>query len=80
MCSRHSTWCAPRGIRQARMLLPDTPTEARLLEILGRDPMHVDAIRLRAEMPIEEISSALATMELRGLVRHVRGTQYVIRF
>jgi DNA processing protein len=66
--------------RQARMLLPDTPTEARLLEIRGRDPMHVDAIRLRAEMPIEEISSALATMELKGLVRHVGGMQYVIRF
>ncbi len=66
--------------RQARMLLPDSPTEARLLEILGRDPLHVDAIRLRAEMPIEEVSSALAMMELKGLVRHVGGMQYVIRF
>jgi len=80
MCSRHSTWCAPRGIRQARMLLPDTPSEARMLEILGRDPTRVDAIRLRAEMPIEEISSALAMMELKGFVRHVGGMQYVIRF
>ena len=66
--------------RQARMLLPDTQTEARLLEFLGRDPTHVDAIRLRAEMPIEEIGSALAMMELKGLVRHVGGMQYVIRF
>jgi DNA processing protein len=66
--------------RQARMLLPDSPTEARLLEILGRDPLHMDAIRLRAELPIEEVSSALAMMELKGLVRHVGGMQYVIRF
>jgi DNA processing protein len=66
--------------RQARRLLPDSPTEPRLLEILGRDPLHVDAIRLRAELPIEEVSSALAMMELKGLVRHVGGLQYVIRF
>jgi len=66
--------------RQARMLLPDSPTEARRLEILGRDPLHVDAIRQRAELPVEEVSSALAMMELKGLVRHVGGMQYVIRF
>jgi len=31
-------------------------------------------------MPIEEISSAPAMMELKGRVRHVGGMQYVIRF
>jgi len=66
--------------RQARMLLPDWPTEARRLEILGRGPMHVDAIRLRAQLPVEEVSSALAMMELKRRVRHVGGMQYVIRF
>ena len=54
--------------------------QARLLEILGRDPLHVDAIRLRPGLPIEEVSSALAMTELKGLVRHVGGMQYVIRF
>jgi len=38
----------------------------------------VDAIRLRAELPIEEVSSALAMMELKGLIRQVGTMNYVL--
>lgn len=61
----------------ATVALPADATEARLFELLGREPMHVNEIRARVELPIEQVSSALALMELKGLVRQVGGMQYV---
>lgn len=63
--------------KNARVGLPADPTEAKLFELLGQEPMHVNEIRLRSELPIEQVSSALALMELKGLVRQVGGMNYV---
>ncbi len=63
--------------RAARTVLPADATEARLFELLGQEPLHVDEIRQRAELPIEKVSAALALMELKGLVRQVGGMHYV---
>jgi DNA processing protein len=63
--------------RTARTVLPADATEARLFALLGQEPLHVDEIRQRAELPIEKVSAALALMELKGLVRQVGGMHYV---
>ena len=39
--------------------------------------MHVDDLRAELNLPVEQVSAALALMELKGLVRHVGGMQYV---
>lgn len=57
--------------------LPVTPSEAAILRCLSAEPEHVDVLRRRAELPIAEVSSALTMMELKGLVRHVGGMNYV---
>ena len=62
--------------RQARTVLPGDATEAQLFEILGPDPMHVDEIRARTNLPIEKVTAALAMMELKGLVRQAGGMRY----
>lgn len=61
----------------ARRLLPADETEARLLNVLSNEPLHVDEIRQRAGMPIEQVSATLVMMELKGLVRQVGGMNYV---
>ncbi|MGC8855987.1 MAG: DNA-processing protein DprA [Anaerolineae bacterium] len=61
----------------ARRLLPTDETEARLLNVLSHEPLHVDEIRQRAGMPIEQVSATLVMMELKGLVRQVGGMNYV---
>ena len=61
----------------ARQVLPADATEAALFNILGFEPKHVDEIRQHADLPIEQVSAALALMELKGLVRQVGGMQYV---
>jgi DNA processing protein len=63
--------------RAARTILPSDATEAQLFEIIGLEPLHVDEIGEKTGMPIDRVSSTLALMELKGMVRHVGGMQYV---
>jgi DNA processing protein len=61
----------------ARRIIPTDETEARLMDVLGYEPLHVDEIRNQTELPIEKVSAALALMELKGMVRQVGGMNYV---
>lgn len=63
--------------KNARKALPADMLEAKLLTLLGQQPMHVDELRNQAEIPIEKITAALTIMELKGLVRQVGGMQYI---
>ena len=55
--------------KSARKIVPSDPAEAKLLSVLGHEPLHVDEIRNQSELPIEKVSTALALMELKGMVR-----------
>jgi len=61
----------------ASRVLPADATEAKLYELIGDDPIHVDQIRALAGMPIEKVSATLALMELKGLIRQVGGMNYI---
>ncbi len=63
--------------KTARKIIPSDETEARLMSVLGDEPLHVDEIRNQAELPIEKVSATLALMELKGMVRQVGGMNYV---
>jgi DNA processing protein len=63
--------------KSARKALPADEMEARLLNVLGGEPLHVDEIRNQAGLPIDKVSAALALMELKGMVRQVGGMNYV---
>ncbi|MBS3750858.1 MAG: DNA-processing protein DprA [Anaerolineales bacterium] len=57
--------------------LPSNPTEAKLFQVLGLEPLHVDDICNRVEMPVEKVTSTLAVMEVKGLVRKTGAMQYM---
>jgi DNA processing protein len=61
----------------AQRALPADATEAKLYELIGDDPIHVDQIRTLAGLPIEKVSATLALMELKGLIRQVGGMNYI---
>mgnify|MGYP003335647202 FL=1 len=63
--------------KTARVVLPENSTEALLFGLLGHEPLHINEIGALAEMPIHQVSSTLALMELKGLVRQVGGMSYV---
>ena len=63
--------------KAARKVIPSDETEARLMNVLSEEPLHVDEIRNQTELPIEKVSATLALMELKGMVRQVGGMNYV---
>jgi DNA processing protein len=63
---------------EAREIIPQDATEARLLELLSTEPVHIDDIQRTTGLPISNVSSALALMELKGMVRQVGGMNYVV--
>lgn len=63
---------------EARAVLPADDTEAHLLELVSDQPVHVDEICRQSQLPVQKVSSALAMMELKGMVRQVGGMQYIL--
>lgn len=63
---------------EVRAIVPENETEATLLEYITADPIHVDEIRQKSDLPIAQVSSTLALMELKGMVRQVGGMNYVL--
>jgi DNA processing protein len=63
--------------RTARQVLPANAVEAKILEILSSEPIHLDEIRGLSGLPIERVSATLVMMELKGLVRQVGGMKYI---
>ncbi len=63
---------------QARAVIPENETEALLLDYLSAEPVHVDDLGRAVRLPIAQVSSTLALMELKGIVRQVGGMNYVL--
>ena len=63
---------------QARAVIPENKTEAMLLQHLSAEPVHVDALKQAADLPIAEVTITLALLELKGVVRQVGGMSYVL--
>lgn len=63
--------------RVMRKSLPSDPKEAVLYQAIGEEPLHVDELCSQVNMPIEEVTSTLALMELKGMVRKTFGMKYI---
>jgi len=63
---------------EMKELIPTNDIEAGLLKHLSAEPMHIDEVRRESGLPIAVVSSTLAMMELKGLVRQVGGMNYVL--
>src|SRR3990170_2388236 len=57
--------------------MPATDTEAGLLRHISREPVHVDDVCRQSGLPIATVSSVLAMLELKGLVRQMGPMSYV---
>jgi DNA processing protein len=66
--------------RQAvQAALPLDHLEQQVLEQLAAGPAHVDDLCAQLSLPVAQVSSALALMELKGLVRALGGMSYAAR-
>lgn len=62
---------------EAAELIPADETESVLLRHLSSEPAHVDDVRRACGLPIAAVTSALAMLELKGMVRQVGRMNYV---
>ena len=58
-------------------LVPADETEGVLLRHLGAEPTHIDQVRRECGLPIATVTSTLAMLELKGLVRQVGRMNYI---
>ena len=63
--------------KAARKALPADEVEAKLLDTMGEEPLHIDEIRNQTGLPVEKVSATLVMMELKGMVRQVGNMHYV---
>ncbi|MFC1913902.1 DNA-processing protein DprA [Chloroflexota bacterium] len=63
---------------EMKEVLPSSDTESLLLKQLGTEPAHIDEVCRYSDLPAATVSSTLAMMELKGLVRQVGPMSYVL--
>ncbi|MDP2948354.1 MAG: DNA-processing protein DprA [Chloroflexota bacterium] len=66
----------PQQMEMKELVAADD-TEKQLLRHISTDPIHIDEVRRRSGLPIATVSSALAMLELKGLVRQMGRMNYV---
>jgi DNA processing protein len=59
-------------------IIPESETESVLLKRLSTEPAHIDNICAGSGLPVATVSSTLAMMELKGLIRSVGNMSYVL--
>ncbi len=66
--------------RQIEMkeILPASDTESLLLKQLSAEPIHIDEVCRSSGLPVSTVSSTLAMMELKGLVKQMGPMSYIL--
>ncbi len=67
---------APQQI-EMQELIPATDTEADLLRHISKEPVHIDEVCRQSGLPAATVSSVLAMMELKGLIKQMAPMAYV---
>ncbi len=63
---------------EMREVLPASDTETLLLKQLSAEPAHIDEVCRSSQLPAATVSSTLAMMELKGMIRQVGTMNYVL--
>ncbi len=63
--------------KSSRRQFPLEPSESKILHTLTQEPLHMDEVSRLAGIPINEVSALSTMLELKGMVSHVGGMNYV---
>ena len=61
-----------------QQILPDSPEEKIIWQQLSKDPLHIDKIIQRSNLPTPTVNSTLSLMEMKGLVKNLGGQNYIL--
>jgi DNA processing protein len=57
-------------------IMPGSPIESKIIEILDREPLHLDELVRITGVPTSEVSARLTIMEMKGLVKNLGNCIY----
>jgi len=63
---------------EVKKVMPASDIESRLLKLLSAEPAHIDELCRSSGLPISTVSSTLAIMELKGMIKQVETMNYVL--
>ena len=63
---------------EVQQALPENAEERALLALLTHEPIHIDELILASNLAAPAVSATLTMLELKGLVRALGGTQFVL--
>ncbi len=63
---------------EIKEVIPASDTESLLLKQLSTEPIHIDEVCRSSGLPIATVSSTLAMMELKGMVKQVGTMNYIL--
>jgi DNA processing protein len=63
---------------EMKEVVPASDAETALLKQLSSEPLHIDEVCRGSGLPIAAVSSSLALLELKGLVRQVGNMNYIL--
>jgi DNA processing protein len=63
---------------EMKEIIPASDTESTLLKQLGAEPIHIDELCRSSGLPVSTLSSTLAMMELKGLVKQMGAMTYIL--
>lgn len=67
-----------REIEKIKEIIPASEEEKIILEKLGPEPVHIDNLVKLTKLKTATASSALAMMEMKGMVKDIGGQNYII--
>ncbi|MFA7662405.1 MAG: DNA-processing protein DprA [Patescibacteria group bacterium] len=62
----------------SRQILPDSPEEAKVLEHLSAEPTHVDKLLQLSQLSSAQLNATLTMMEIKGKIKNLGGSNYVL--
>lgn len=63
---------------EVQRALPENAEERALLALLGHEPIHINELIISSELPAPTVTATLTMLELKGLVKALSGTQFVL--
>lgn len=64
---------------EVRKHIPDNPLEASILVVLSHEPLHIDMITRKLNLPAPQVIALLTILEMKGRIKNMGNMTYIAR-
>jgi len=63
---------------ETRKIIPENPEEEKILNLLSKEPIHIDEIIKKSNLQAQTVLSCLTLMEMKGYVKNIGAGNYIL--